>query len=338
MKYTMLLWPHANARYQQETRKLAAAELKLMLGRTCPEAAVEIDEASSMPCLDINCPGALDEPSLHAIARHSLLYQLFERREDKSLLPVLGRAPALLGDDLPAILKYKGKTNEMFLQLLINVGLYAGDFWDSPEGLSFLDPMCGRATAPFIALNRGWNATGADVDKNDLKEAERFFKRYLEYHRFKHHMTREARTLRGGKSAPVVKFEATPPEQSVTLNLMNCDAARTAEAMGRSSVHLIACDLPYGVRHDAMPGQSVPRGGNWLEALLVHALPAWHSILKPGGTVALSFNAQSFRRDRLRHLMADAGFEVMNGGEYDHFEHWVEQAITRDVAVARKAR
>ena len=151
-------------------------------------------------------------------------------------------------------------------------------------------------------------------------------------------MTREARTLRGGKSAPVVKFEAAPPEQSVTLNLMNCDAARTAEAMGRSSVHLIACDLPYGVRHDAMPGQSVPRGGNWLEALLVHALPAWHSILKPGGTVALSFNAQSFRRDRLRHLMADAGFEVMNGGEYDHFEHWVEQAITRDVAVARKAR
>ena len=27
MKYTMLLWPLANARYQQETRKLAAAEL-----------------------------------------------------------------------------------------------------------------------------------------------------------------------------------------------------------------------------------------------------------------------------------------------------------------------
>lgn len=338
MKYTMLLWPHANARYQQETRKLAAAELRLTLGRTCPEGTVAIDEGASMPCLDIECPNRLDEGSLAAISRHSLLYQLFERRDDHSLLPVMGRAPALLGDDLPAILKYKGKTNEMFLQLLINVGLYAGDFSEGPEALTFLDPMCGRATAPFLALNRGWNATGADVDKNDLREAERFFKRYLEYHRFKHHMTRESRTLRGGKSAPLVKFEVTTPDKPVALNLINIDAARSAEAMGKNSVHLIACDLPYGVRHDAQPGQSAPRGGNWLEALLVHALPAWHSLLKPGGTVALSFNAQSFRRDRLRALMADAGFEVMVGGEYDHFEHWVEQAITRDVVVARKAR
>ena len=338
MKYTMLLWPHANARYQQETRKLAAAELRLMLERTCPEASAAIDEGAAMPCLTLECPGALGERALDAIARHSLLYQLFERREDGSLLPILGRAPALLGDDLPAILKYKGKTNEMFLQLLINLGLYAGDYHAGPETLSFFDPMCGRATAPFIALNRGWNATGADVDKNDLKEAERFFKRYLEYHRFKHHMARESRTLRGGKSAPVVKFEVAPPEKNVILNLINSDVARSAEAMGKGSVHIIACDLPYGIRHDALPGQGVPKGGNWLEALLVHALPAWHGILKPGGTVALSFNAQSFRRDRLRNLMADAGFEVMTGGDYDGLEHWVEQAITRDVAVARKPR
>ena len=337
MKYTMLLWPHANARYQQETRRLAAAELNLMLARTQPAAAAAIDEAASMPCLDIECPEPLNPRSIAAIQGHSLLYQLFERRGDGSLMPVCGRAPALLGDDLPAILKYKGKTNEMFLQLLINAGLYAGDFWENPAELVFLDPMCGRATAPFIALNRGWNATGADVDKNDLKEAEHFFKRYLEYHRFKHHMTRESRTLRGGKSAPVARFDAALPQRNVTLNLINVDAARSAEAMGRNSVHLIACDLPYGVRHDAQPGTSA-KGGNWLEGLLKAALPGWRALLRPGGTVALSFNAQGFRRDRLRELMAGAGFEVLSGGAYDLFEHWVEQAITRDVAVARKTR
>ena len=33
MLYTMLLWPHANARYQVETEKLARAELKVTLAR-----------------------------------------------------------------------------------------------------------------------------------------------------------------------------------------------------------------------------------------------------------------------------------------------------------------
>ena len=33
MRYTMLLWPHANARYQVESEKLARAELEIMLAR-----------------------------------------------------------------------------------------------------------------------------------------------------------------------------------------------------------------------------------------------------------------------------------------------------------------
>ena len=49
MNYTLLLWPHANARYQQETRRLALAELRLMLDRTAPGAEASIDEAAPMP-------------------------------------------------------------------------------------------------------------------------------------------------------------------------------------------------------------------------------------------------------------------------------------------------
>ena len=206
MQYTLLLWPHANARYQAETRNLARAELELMLRRVAPEAVATIDEASDMPCLRIDTPAPLDDRAIAVIKNHSLLYGLFERREDGALIPVTGRAEAYLGADLPAILKYKGKTNEMFLSLLINAALYSGDFWQEKR-IHFFDPMCGRATAPFIALNRGWDAVGADVDKTDLKEAEKFFKRYLEYHRFKHNMTRESRTVQGGKPVPVTRFE-----------------------------------------------------------------------------------------------------------------------------------
>ena len=341
MQYVMLLWPHANARYQAETLKLAAAELRLMLDRLAPEASVGEAADLDLPCLTIDAPEALGEATVAALRSHSLLYGLFIR-DGRALLPVCGRAGARIGADLPAILKYKGKTNEMFLMLLVNAALYASDFWPrAGEPLWMLDPMCGRATGLFVAANRGWNAVGADVDAADLKEAERFLKRYLEYHRLKHAFGRESRTLAKGRSAEVSRFDfAATPEafrdgQTQRLSLAKLDASRAAEAFGKGAFHIVACDLPYGVRHDAQLPQGA-KGKNWLEALLRQALPAWRDALKPGGAVAVSFNAQNYSPEKLRGLMEEAGLQVLRGGPWDGFSHWVEQAITRDVAVAKR--
>lgn len=340
MQYIMLLWPHANARYQAAAQKLAEAELRLMLDRAAPGAVIAPGELD-MPCLSVEFDAAPPAAAIEAIRRHSLLYGLFERR-DGLLAPVAGRLPARVGGDLPAILKYKGKTNEMFLQLLVNAALYSGDYWDrADEPLKLLDPMCGKATAVFVAANLGWDAVGADVDKGDLKEAENYFKRYLEYHRFKHTLARESRTLPGGRPAAAVRFEYAADARSFkasarTVSLVNLDAAQAERAFGKNAFHIIACDLPYGVRHDAQPALGADRRGNWLETLLQRALPAWKAALKPGGTVAMSFNAQNFPPQRLRALLADAGFEVVETGQ--GFSHWVEQAITRDIAIGRKPR
>ena len=184
--------------------KLAEAELALMLDALAPGAESPADERLTCPAWTLEFAATpLDAGVIEALRGHSLLYGLFEAR-DGLLSPVAGRMAARVGGDLPAILKYKGKTNEMFLQLLVNAALYAGDFWrEEDEALSLLDPMCGRATGLFVAANRGWDAVGADVDRNDLREAEKFFKRYLEYHRFKHTVSRESRTLKKGGSAGV---------------------------------------------------------------------------------------------------------------------------------------
>ena len=343
MKYIMLLWPHANARYQSETVKLAQAELRLTLDAVAPGADIGVPEDALMPCLSIETPEPLTGAALMAVRRHSLLYGLFEALPEGAMRPVAARAEAYLGHDLPSILKYKGKTNEMFLQLLINAALYASDFSAAQgERLRFLDPMCGRGTSLFVAVNRGWDAVGTDLDKADLAEAEKFMKRYLEYHRFKHSLARESRTVRG-RGAPTARFDfADTPEHfkardTARLTLTALDAAQTAGAFGKNAFHLVACDLPYGVKHDAQPGPGMG-GKNWLESLLARALPAWREALKPGGAVALSFNAQTFPLEKLRGLMEEAGFEVMRGGAWDQFSHWVEQAITRDVAVCRKSR
>ena len=341
MRHIMLLWPHANARYQMQTLHLAEAELRLMLDRLAPGARVSRETGLELPALAIDFDAPPDASVIAALRTHSLLYALFEAR-DGLLAPIAGRAPARVGSDLPAILKYKGKTNELFLQLLINAALYAGDFWNrADEPLWLLDPMCGRATSLFVAANYGWDATGADVDKNDLREAERFFKRYLEYHRFKHAVSRQSRTLDGGQAA-VCRFEYAADAGDYkaggarTLSLANLDAARAQAAFGKNAFHIVACDLPYGVRHDAQLSRGADRRGNWLETLLARALPGWRGALKMGGTVAVSFNAQNISLERVCTLMDEAGFEVPRGGPWDGFAHWVEQAITRDIAVGVK--
>ena len=317
MRYTMLLWPHANARYQVETEKLARAELEVMLARLGVEYTWEEGSLNGLPALGF-AARALAPAEAAVLARHSLLYALFERREDGALLPLFGREAPRVGADLAGILKYKGKTNETFTQLLVNLAWLAGKM---PEKAHLLDPMCGRGTTLFVALNFGWDATGSDVDRAALREAEQFFRRYLEYHRFKHATQRGSLTLRGKKSAPYTSF-ALP---AGALRLAEVDAARVREAYGQGKFDVLCTDLPYGVQH----GANMP-----LEALLRLALPAWAETLKHGAAMALSFNAQTLPARKVRALLAGAGLRVLEGGPYDRFEHWVEQAVTRDVAVA----
>ena len=317
MRYTMLLWPHANARYQAETEKLARAELEVTLARLGVEYTWEESGVGGLPALDF-AARAFTDAEARVLSRHSLLYALFERREDGALLPLFGREAPCVGGDLPGILKYKGKTNEVFTQLLINLAWLAGNM---PEKAHLFDPMCGRGTTLFVALNRGWDATGSDIDRAALREAEQFFKRYLEYHRFKHTTKRGSLTLRGKKSAPYTAF--TLP--AGTLRLAEAEAARAREAFGAGTFDLLCADLPYGVQH----GANMP-----LETLLRLALPAWAETLKRGAAMALSFNAQTLPARKVRALLAGAGLRVLEGGPYDHFEHWVEQAVTRDIAVA----
>lgn len=318
MRYIMLLWPHSNARYQVEAQKLARAELEIMLARLGVEYALE-DGLPAVPSLGFRAP-ELTGRQRCVLARHSLLYALFERRDGDALTFLLGREEPRLGGDLSGILKYKGKTNELFTQLLVNLAWLAGAM---PESVRLLDPMCGKGTTLFVALNRGWDVFGSDVDRAALREAESFFKRYLEYHRFKHATRRGSMTLRDKGSAAYVEFSL--PQGA--LRLCEMDATRVSEAHARERVDLICADLPYGVQH----GSAMP-----LEKLLRASLPGWRRALRAGGAIAVSFNAQTLPAARVRALFAEAGLRVLEGGAYDQLSHWVEQAVTRDVVVGAR--
>jgi tRNA G10 N-methylase Trm11 len=87
-------------------------------------------------------------------------------------------------------------------------------------------------------------------------------------------------------------------KDTASLRLANVDATRVRDAFGSKAFHVVVCDLPYGVQHAS-------HGGS-LEGLLESVLPAWRDVLMPGGTVAVSFNAQTLKPEKVRELMEQA--------------------------------
>lgn len=332
MKYGIILWPHANARYQTESAKLARAELAIMLRKICPEAVIADEMRTDINMLVFESENSLTDAQISRIAGHSLMYAMFEIHGDM-LRPVCGRPEAYLGADLPGILKYKGKTNEQFTDMVINTALYSSVFANMGlQHLKFVDPMCSRGTSLFLALNRGWDADGTDIDSTDIREMNQFFKRYLEYHRIKHTSDKKSYTMQKSKPATATEYvfadspDAYKAGATSKLRFAECDCGKLTQLFGKKRYHIMTSDLPYGVQHSA--------GKESFEALLRRVMPVWKDALLPGGAIALSFNSNTIKPALIRDIMESSGLNVMQGGEYDGFAHWVEQAVTRDIAVA----
>lgn len=333
MKYTCLLRPHANGRYQEASIPLALSEVRLLAEKANRNIEPEIRNELGVQWISFECE-ALDEKGVSEISRSAHIYLLSEAHEGGLIKPLKSAEEAFLGDDLPYILKYKGKTNETFTKYIVNLALCASDF-SGDERLKLLDPMCGRGTTLFEAVNRGWDALGTDVQAADVDEAGKFFKKYLEYHRFKHNVSKKSMTAKGKEAAVMQEIEfardnkAFKAGQARMFRTAVLDSSKISALGVKKEFHIIATDLPYGVQHG--PGGVK---GKSLEQMVRDVLPAWREALVPGGAMELSFNTNTLKLDFVRQAMEEAGLKPMSGPGYDGLAHWVEQAITRDVAVA----
>ncbi|MBE5790845.1 MAG: hypothetical protein E7322_01650 [Clostridiales bacterium] len=331
MKYALVLWPLSNQRYVESHIQPAVSELEIILKAAGVHASVEHVLIAGAGALTFTSE-ELSVRQLDYIGKHSLCF-LFGAWDGASLTPIALPGKDFVGSDLAAILKYKGKTNERFTKQLINLALYSCRFNEADEKIHLLDPMCGRGTTLFQAVNREWNATGIDADKKDILEGVSFFEKYLKFNKIKHKRSQSSRTIQG--KAPVnvhsIRFGGEKGDQ-LSLNCAIADSVSTAKIFGKEVFSIICADLPYGVQH-APNGQG---GAKSFENMLVSCLPAWREALKKGGAIALSYNTHTLKTERVREIMEKAGFEVMRGGAYDKMEHWVEQAVMRDIAVCVK--
>ena len=337
MHYAMLLKPHPNARYRQSVSQLAKIELQAILRAWSVHEEPSCDMLGSEPFLFFSVP-QMSEGLLRALSRHSACCLLCEVIDGKQLKPVEKKPAFFMPEELPQVLKYKGKTNADFTMMLLNCAIAASDYACGDQPLIVLDPVCGKGTTAFCALCLGYNAVGVDRDDQALHEADVYLARSLKLNRMKHKRAVGSQTLTGGGHVQTTDFTVaqTAEEQKQgdvrSLRFINGDASQLGQMMKQGSCHVIVGDLPYGVQHAPREG----RGISSPERLLTRMAGGCAQVLKRGGVAAFSFNAYTLTRAKASAVLESAGLHVLSEPPFDGFAHWVEQAVERDAVLARK--
>jgi SAM-dependent methyltransferase len=340
----MLILPSANRVYAAASVDLVRAELAafsdaVLAGALCGAAPIE---RGGVTYLEF-AADRLSPRAASFLANVSGCYALFELTDGGLLRPVDLRRLDRYDDDLITIQKYPGKTNEQFTKLLLKVTLmasaFAGQMLD--RKLSVLDPLCGRGTTLNQALMYGYDAAGIDLDQKDFDAYTTFMKTWLKRKRIKHKAEYDGPVRREGKTIGrrlQVSLAASKDEhragQTQRLDVVSADTTKAPEFFKPATFHVVVTDAPYGVQHGSRT--SAARLARRPQDLLAAAAPAWATLLRPGGALGIALNTLVAPRDEAASILAGAGLEPVDAGPYRQFRHRVDQAIVRDILVARK--
>jgi hypothetical protein len=224
--------------------------------------------------------------------------------------------------------RYRGKTNEIFTRVLLNVALFAGEYRTRyNDRLRVLDPLCGGGTTLFLALACGYDSFGIELERQDVETTAVFVRQYLDGEHIRYKEINE----RGRKAGRRYQFEIGEKGHTRQLVLVHGDTVEAQghmrEVVGGPRVHAIVADLPYGIQHFGE-----------IAVLLSRALPVWESLLLPGGTIALSWNATRIERAEMVGLLElHTHLQVRNAPPYTDFAHPVDRVIKqRDIVVGVK--
>ncbi|WP_084965524.1 TRM11 family SAM-dependent methyltransferase [Thermoactinospora rubra] len=334
--YALLILPAFNRVYGESATRLTRSELAVFGSRALTAEVADIGDTviGGVPYVTFRTSAPLPEADVALLSNLSSVYALFGV-EGELLRPLTMRPLDRLSSDLITIQKYAGKTNEHFTKLLLNVTVLASDF-GLGERLSVFDPLCGRGTTLNQALMYGYDAAGTDVDGKDFDAYVAFVKRWMKDKRLKHTAelvpVRRERALVGRRLniAFAVTKEAYKAGDLQHLSVVHADTLKARSFFKPRSFHAVVTDAPYGVQHGSRGGGGLSRSP--LD-LIAKAAPVWIELLRPGGALGVSWNTYGGSREELASILAGHGLEVQ---DYPGFEHRVDQAIVRDVMVARK--
>ena len=339
MTYGIMLNPRHGRVYMGMAGAMAVSELTFA-GRLLsqPPEDVRLAEIGGVPYVLFDLGEPLGAKDVRVLSRLSFFYALFEMRDGSSLIAPMARDHGyFIDEDISAILKYTGKTNEVFTRLMLNLALA---HVPTAAPVCVLDPMAGKGTTLYEALMQNCDAYGVEIDPKPAYEAFVYIKKHFEMAKYKHTSHTEKT---GGTDAAGKKFSATRYQvemarskdeqkagQSRRFEMIAGDTRHVGAYYKKNSFHAIVADLPYGVQHGA---KKKPQGGgqsrNALE-LVKEAMPGWVKVLKPGGVVVLAWNLFLISRDEMAAAFAENGLTVAEGLD---FSHRLDQATHRDLMV-----
>lgn len=346
MNYAILFHPGHNRVYFEASFKLSEGEFAIAaqhLSAGCKRA--ERRDICGIAYLTFETERPLSWQDLQIISDLSFVYALFqlETREGKEyLLPMERVCESFVDESMSSMLKYTGKTNEIFTRMLINLAYYSQD---SREGIRLLDPIAGKGTTLYEGLRKGFDVYGIEIGDKVVNEAYHFVKRYLETARYK--FSTETRKLSGPKksfSALRHTFQAARSKEDQkanrikTIELVAGNSLYANQYYKKNFFDLIVGDLPYGVQHGNVTQEKQSSLTRNPSELLSACLPVWREVLKPGGALALAWNSHLLSHEGMEQLLEKNGFSVKKEDCYRQFEHRVDQSILRDVVVAVKEK
>lgn len=320
--------PQRSTQYAQLASELAAPELRLSpLGPHIQHIEPAILGGQEYLLIDLDQP--LDEALLHdlgTLAMTSAHFEFFGQIGDVEgplLRPLTPTFQPTLPPDILTARRYRGKTNEMLTQFMLNIARFSSAFAHRPwNTLRLYDPLAGGGTTLFAGLMLGMDVAGSDIDRQTIDGAAQFLQQYGKEQRIGCKVRSE--TLKNIGKRWWIEIKQGDITQRALLT--RADVGDGEQALhGFKKPHLIVTDLPYGIQHNGE-----------LIALLEKALPVWVEVIDKGGAIAFSWDATRFPREEMIDLVKKVpGLIVLDDAPYNALTHQVDRVIKRrDILVA----
>lgn len=350
MTYAILYHPGHNRVYFDTSIALSASEFAIVSKKfSVPVSDIRSEKPEGLDFLIFESEAALSPKDIDCLCDLSFLYAIFEvikseQSPNKVLLsPVRKTRVDFVDDSISQILKYTGKTNEIFTRMMINLAAYSLDEMPTDRPVRLLDPIAGKGTTLYEGLIKGYDVHGIEIGESVVNESYIFVKRFFESakYKFEHEQKRISGT---GKSFTALKhsFVVAPTKEDFKakntriLELTSGNSVNARHFYKKNYFDILVGDLPYGVQHGNVTNEKQTSLTRNPSELLDVCLPVWTELLRNGGVMALAWNVNVLDRHKAEKIFEKHGLTVLNDGEYANFEHRVDQAIVRDIIVAKK--
>ena len=346
MVYAILCNPGHNRVYFETSLKLSISEFNIVARKLSTGFEnVQHQNIRGIDYITFQTDGELSLPDIKIISDLSFAYALFKIEHicGKTYFePIKKEREDFVDESIGTILKYTGKTNEIFTRMMINVAFYSQD---NNENIRLLDPIAGKGTTLYEGLIKGYSVYGIEIGDKVVNESYHFVKRFLETARYKFEYTSEKISGKN-KSFSALKhtFETARTKEEFknkntkTIELIAGNSLYANKYHKKNYFDIIIGDLPYGVQHGNVTNEKQSSLTRNPAELLSACLPPWLEVLKPNGIIVLAWNSNVLSRKKMEQLFEEQGLGVKNDEAYLQFEHRVDQSILRDIVVAQKPR